>query len=37
MQVAQEAYHPKPDVIITGGLQIIQDLIDKAIIGVGCE
>jgi uncharacterized protein len=33
-QVAQESHHPNPDVIITGGLQILQELAEKTVISV---
>jgi hypothetical protein len=33
-QVAQEANHPSPDVIIVGGLQILKDLAEKTVISV---
>ncbi|WP_411728431.1 DUF2063 domain-containing protein [Methyloglobulus sp.] len=33
-QVAQESHHPNPDLIITGGLQILKDLAEKNVISV---
>lgn len=35
-QVAQESRHPNPDAIITGGLQILKELVEKTVISV-CE
>ncbi|MEQ1545233.1 putative DNA-binding domain-containing protein [Methyloglobulus sp.] len=31
-QVAEESLHPNPDVIITGGLQILKELLEKTVI-----
>ena len=33
-QVAQESHHPNPDIVITGGLQILKDLAEKNVISV---
>lgn len=35
-QVAQESHHPNPDIVITGGLQILKDLAEKTVI-VACQ
>lgn len=35
-QVAQESQHPNPDLIIQGGLQILQELAEKMVISI-CE
>lgn len=35
-QVAQESQHPNPDLIIKGGLQILQELAEKMVISI-CE
>jgi Uncharacterized protein conserved in bacteria len=35
-QIAQETQHPNPEIIINGGLQILNDLYEKGIIGLAC-
>ncbi len=33
-QLAEESQHPNPDIIVTGGLQILKDLVEKTVLSI---